>query len=96
MERSRKPIANPAVIFQEQFDHWAVLVNLDTAGAVALNPTGVLVWKLLDGQRSVADIAAAVEGRFKDAPDTVADDVSALLDTLAEEGFIGYEVIREM
>ena len=91
MERSTKPIANPAVIFQEQFDNWAVLVNLDTAGAVALNPTGVLVWKLLDGQRSVADIAAAVEGHFKNAPDTVADDVMSLLSDLAEDGFVGYE-----
>ena len=91
MERSTKPIANPNVIFQEQFDNWAVLINLDTAASVALNPTGVLVWKLLDGQHSVADIVTAVEGCFKDAPDTVADDVSALLDILAEDGFVGFE-----
>jgi hypothetical protein len=91
MELSAKPIANPAVIFQEQFDHWAVLVNLDTAGAVALNPTGVVVWKLIDGQRSVVDIVTAVEGHFKNVPDTVADDVSALLDALAEDGFVGFE-----
>jgi hypothetical protein len=91
MERSAKPMANPAVIFQEQFDHWAVLVNLDTAGAVALNPTGVLVWKLIDGQRNAADIVAAVGGHFQNVPDTVADDVSALLDALAEDGFVGFE-----
>lgn len=93
MELSTKPIANPDVIFQEQFDNWAVLFNLDTAGAVALNPTGVVVWKLIDGQRSVADIVTAVEGRFKDAPDTVADDVTSLLDILTEEGFVGYEEV---
>lgn len=70
-----------------------MLFNLDTAGAVALNPTGVVVWKLIDGQRSVADIVTAVEGRFKDAPDTVADDVTSLLDILTEEGFVGYEEV---
>jgi pimeloyl-ACP methyl ester carboxylesterase len=91
MEFSSIPIPNPAAILQEGQDGWAVLVNLDTAGSLALNPTGVVVWRLVDGKRNVGGIIAAVSSHFKDVPDTMADDVSALLDTLAEEGLIGHE-----
>lgn len=95
MEPSAKPLINPAAAYREGMDGWAVLVNLDTAGSLALNPTGVVVWRLVDGKRSVAQIAAAVRRHFKDAPPTVLDDVTDLLETLAEEGFVGFEVRRE-
>lgn len=91
MELSTKPIANPDVIFQEQSDNWALLVNLDTSGTVALNPTGIIVWKLIDGKRRVVDIVKAVKNHFKNVPDTVAEDVMSHLDILTEEGFIGFE-----
>jgi hypothetical protein len=91
MELAEKPLANPAVAYREGVDGWAVLVNLDTAGSLALNPTGVVVWQLVDGQRTVEQIVSAVQRHFRDAPPTVTDDVSELLDTLAEEGFIGFE-----
>ena len=85
------PIPNPAVVFQTGRDRWAALVNLDTAASLALNPTGVVVWKLVDGKRDAAAIIAAVRNRFQGVPDSVADDVLALLETLAKDGFVGYE-----
>jgi hypothetical protein len=91
MELSDRPVANPSAIFQETGDGWAVLVNLDTARSLALNPSGILVWQLVDGQRSVREITAGVKRHFRDAPPRVADDVTALLDILAEEGMIGFE-----
>ena len=91
MKLSAQPLANPAAIYRDGLDGWAVLVNLDTAGSLALNPTGVAVWGLVDGRRTVQEITAAVARSFRDAPPTVADDVTALLDTLAAEGFIGLE-----
>jgi hypothetical protein len=91
MELSAKPMANPAVIFQEQFDRWAVLVNLDTADSVTISPTGVVVWQLVDGKRTVQEIIAAVQDQFDDAPPTVANDVVELLDTLAEKGFVSHK-----
>jgi len=72
-------------------DGRTVLVNPDTAGALAVNQTGALVWKLADGRRTAEEIAVAVGNRFLDAPDSVAEDVSALLTKLAEEGFTGRE-----
>ena len=93
MEMSARPLINPSVIERQALDGEAVLVNMDTAAAVALNATGVVVWQLLDGRRSVEQIIAAVEHHFKDVPDSVAKDVADLLDTLAEDAFIGFEWI---
>ena len=86
------PIPNPAAVREEGADGWTLLVNPDTAGAMAVNQTGALIWKLVDGRRTTAEITAAVRKRFPDAPDTVAEDVLALLTKLAEEGFIGREI----
>ncbi|MFC2023191.1 PqqD family protein [Chloroflexota bacterium] len=91
MESSARPLINPAVIQRQIYDGEAVLVNMDTAGAVALNATGVVVWQLLDGQRSVEEVIAAVQHHFQDVPEDAAGDVVALLDILAEEAFIGFE-----
>ena len=91
MKLSERPFANPSAIFQETGDGWGVLVNLDTARSVALNPTGILVWQLVDGQRSIHEIVTSVERHFCDSPPTVSDDVTALLDILAEEGMVGFE-----
>ena len=69
-----------------------MLVNPDTAGAMAVNKTGAMVWKLIDGRRTVDQIVAGVRRHFPDAPDTVTEDVLDLLAKLAEEGFIGQEI----
>jgi len=86
------PIPNPAAVQEVGTDGWTLLVNPDTAGAMAVNQTGALIWKLVDGRRTTGEIAAAVRARFPDAPDTVTEDVRALLTKLAEEGFIGREI----
>jgi hypothetical protein len=87
-----QPIPNPAAVREPGDDGWTLLVNTDTAGAMAVNRTGDLVWQLVDGRRTRAEIVSAVRARFPNAPDTMADDVLALLAKLAAEGFIGREV----
>lgn len=92
--QSRRPspyYPNPVVVCQEGSDGWAALINSDTVGSIALNPTGVVVWRLVDGRRSDQEIVAAVCQHFQDVPESVADDVLSLLETLAADGFIGYE-----
>lgn len=87
-----RPIRNPAAVREDGEDDWTLLVNPDTAGAMAVNATGVLVWSLVDGKRTVEEIVAAVKERFPDAPETVRNDVLAYLTKLTEEGFIGQEI----
>ncbi|MBN2465603.1 PqqD family protein [candidate division WOR-3 bacterium] len=86
------PIPNPAAVQEVGADGWTLLVNPDTTGAMAVNQTGALVWKLVDGRRTADEIIAAVRSRFPDAPDNVAEDVRALLTKLADEGFVGREI----
>lgn len=92
MRQSNKPIANPVVVLREEFDDWAVLFNPDTADAVGINPVGVVIWKLMDGQLCIEEIAGEIENRFADVPDTASEDVIAFVEDLAERGFVGYEL----
>ena len=86
------PVANPAVVSRDGLDDGRVMVNCDTGSAISLNRTGALVWDLIDGRRDPGEIAEAVRRNFVEAPDTVNDDVAALLVTLSEDGFVGYDL----
>lgn len=86
------PVPNPAVVSREAPDGGSVMVNCDTGTAVAVNATGTLVWKFIDGRRSPGAIAEAVGSHFGIARETVQADVDALLATLADDGFVGYEI----
>ena len=92
METPEKPIANPVVVLREEFDDWAVLFDPDTAKAVGINPVGVAIWKLMDGERTLEKIVAAVRDRFNDVPETALKEVAAFVSNLAESGFVGYEL----
>lgn len=86
------PIPNPSAVCRREPDGWAVLYNPDTAGALALNPTGLVVWDLIDGRRDPPAIAEALRRQFRDVPESVGDDVEALVATLVEEGLVGYQI----
>jgi len=89
MNRNDKPIANPVVVLREEFDDWAILYNPDTAAAVGINPVGVAVWKVLDGKKSIEEIAGEIRSRFDEAPEGVLEEIVAFVDRLAEHGCVG-------
>jgi SynChlorMet cassette protein ScmD len=92
MTLSEKPIVNPVVVLREEFDDWAVLFNPDTAEAVGINPVGVALWKLMDGDRNLEKIVAEVKDRFNDVPETALEEVTDFVSNLVESGFVGYEL----
>lgn len=92
MKLSNKPIANPLVMLREEFDDWAVLFNPETANAVGINPVGVAAFKRMDGRRSLEEIVAEIQAEFKDVPETALQDIEKFVASLAEQGFVGYEV----
>jgi SynChlorMet cassette protein ScmD len=92
MKQTDKPIANSIVVLREEFDDWAVLFNPDTADAVGTNPVGVAVWKRMDGTRSIEDIVSEIRSSFDDAPDSAFNEITAFVDRLAENGFVGLEL----
>lgn len=53
-----------------------------------LNDTGATIWGLLDGRRSVEQIAAVLAERHGAPPDQVLPDVIAFLEQLQERGLV--------
>ncbi|MHB1356143.1 MAG: SynChlorMet cassette protein ScmD [Anaerolineae bacterium] len=92
MYQKDRPIANPIVVLREEFDDWAILFNPDTAAAVGINPVGVAVWKRMDGMRSLQDIVKGIKADFEDVSEAAIEEITAFVDKLAEQGYVGYEL----
>lgn len=92
MKLSEKPIVNPVVVLREEFDDWAVLFNPDTAEAVGINPAGVVLWKLMDGERSLEEMVTEIEDHFSAVPGNAIEHVTAFISDLTEGGFVGYDL----
>ncbi len=69
-------------------DGEAVILDLEGHKLMGLNPTGSFVWGLLDGRRTLAQIAAAVVERFQVSADRAEADVSAFAAVLSQRGLI--------
>lgn len=64
----RKVIANPLIVLREEFDDWALLFNPDTGNTFALNPLGVLIWKMMAEGKSLREITEATREETEDFP----------------------------
>ena len=73
MEPHDKPIANPLVVLREEFDDWAILFDPDTGNAFGLNPTGVYLWKLLDGEHSIDEMLQSLRQEAEEVPEEAGD-----------------------
>ena len=87
LTRSDRVAPGSVVVLREELDDWALLYDPDSGRVAGLNPTGVAVWKLLDGSRTVDEVAAAATAGFAGAPADAADEVGRLLEELVAEGF---------
>lgn len=90
----QRPIANPQVVLREEFDDWAILFDPDTGNTFSLNPIGVLIWKQLDGTRTIDGIV----GQVREAADAVPADVSSHVRNFIQNavafGLAGYRESR--
>ena len=89
MKHSDTPIANPIIALREEFDNWALLFNPDTSSILVINPVGVTVWKMLDGNNHYEDVLANLREQFSEVPDRAMDDVKAFVTDLEKRGFVG-------
>lgn len=70
-------------------DREAVVINLTNTHYYSLNKTGTFIWSLLlEGDRSLDDIAGAVAARYGQALDAVLGDVRAVIDELKREDLV--------
>jgi len=86
------PIANPLIVLREEFDDWAVLFDPDTGNAFGLNPTGVFIYKLLDGEHTEAEILDALKGEADGVPPEAVEHLRMFIQALVQQGLAGYEV----
>lgn len=88
MTTNLQPIPNPVIGLREESDAWAFLYNPDTNKSFSINPTGVMIWKLIDGQRTVADIIAACEQQCANVPSDIDAQIMSFIKVLAEHDIV--------
>jgi hypothetical protein len=77
---------NPEIAWQMIGDE-AVVMNLVGARVLGLNPTGALVWSLLE-ERDEQGLAEAVAERFAIDANAAREDVRAFLELLRERDLV--------
>ena len=90
-----RPIRNPFVILREEFDDWAVLFDPDTGSGFGLNPIGVHLWKLFDGQHTIDTLLEVVQSQAENVPEEAREhirEIREFVDALAREGLVGLTV----
>jgi SynChlorMet cassette protein ScmD len=90
-----KPVANPLIVFREEFDDWGILFDPDSGTGFGLNPTGIFIWKRLDGSHTVEDLVADVLDDWLDVPDDAEALIREFLSALTEHGLAGHEIATE-
>jgi SynChlorMet cassette protein ScmD len=92
LETHDKPIANPLVVLREEFDDWAILFDPDTGNAFGLNPTGVYLWKLLDGKHSIDEMLRSLRQEAEEVPEEAGDHLREFIADLTKRGLAGHEL----
>jgi Coenzyme PQQ synthesis protein D (PqqD) len=81
MDRDTRVRRNPKVVARQLDEpQGAVLLHLETGAYHGLNPVGFVVWDLIDGERTVAELVDGTRIRIDDAPPEVEQDVIRFLE----------------
>ena len=65
-----------------------VIVDCPSGTYRVLNESGSFLWGLLDGHRTVSDLAAALAGHYDLTLDTALADAAAFVSSLRERGMV--------
>jgi SynChlorMet cassette protein ScmD len=92
MPESDKPVANPSVVFRDEFDDWAILFDPDSGNAFGLNPVSAFIWKRLDGYHTTNEILRELRKNCKNVPEEAGNHLKEFLQGLVDQGLAGYEI----
>jgi len=92
MEYQNKPLANPMVVFREEFDDWALLFEPNVGVSFGLNPVSAFIWKCLDGKHTIQDIVSELKDNCDDVPEDADIRVEKFIQNLIDNGLAGYEL----
>ncbi len=80
---------NPQAMARELAEgEGGVLLHLESGGYHGVNPVGLLIWELLEEERTVADLIEAVRGRVEDPPSELEGDVMEFLSGVHERDLL--------
>ena len=79
---------NPSIVLREEFDNYAFLYDPDTGDTYELNPSGVYIWKQLNGRHMVSQIVEKLNRKFDNVPSTARDHLKVFLNDLKTKGYI--------
>jgi Coenzyme PQQ synthesis protein D (PqqD) len=65
-----------------------VLLHLESGQYHGINEVGCLIWELLDGERTVGDVAVALRDGVDGGPDDLTGEVLGFLDSLRERDLV--------
>lgn len=83
----KRPLPTPGYAIEE-LDGELLLFHPSSETILHTNETGAMVWRLCDGERSVADILETLTAVYPDAASDIAQDVPELLTQFANQGAI--------
>ena len=89
VKSDEKPIANPVIVLREEFDDWAILFDPDSSRGFGLSPTGVYLWKLMDGEHTADDLLKEIRSYADEVPEEALEQLGLFIDELAAEGLAG-------
>ena len=89
IKNSDRPVRNPNVMLREEFDDWAILFNPDSGHGFGLNPTGVCLWKLLDGGYSIDLLFEEIHRHAEEVSEQARDHIGAFIEALVAQGLAG-------
>jgi Coenzyme PQQ synthesis protein D (PqqD) len=80
---------NPQVVYRELAgEGGAVLLHLESGAYHGLNETGVLIWSLIDGERTLDELVAELGEHLEGAPDDLGAEIERFLAELRERDLI--------
>lgn len=79
---------NPRVVFRQITDGTGVLLHLDSTNYHGLDPTGALIWNLLDSPKSIDMLLAELRASFPETPPALADDINEFVRDLKDRDLI--------
>lgn len=83
-----RPQRNRETAYRQIGDEGGLVVLPGRAEVKVLNPTGIAIFRLLDGRHTVAEIARAVASEFDVTEEQALADVGAFLDELDRNGML--------
>jgi hypothetical protein len=86
IEKDTKPRRAPKVVYRELDSGGGVLLHLESGQYHGVNRTGLAIWELLDGERTVAEVIAAFRSRLDETQAPRDQDVTEFLRGLSARG----------